>query len=92
MKLLNRVSMEEASHYELNALGVVNQFLYVTGFRKLYMKMWKRKYDRYLREIIAEANAQPAPMARQPMRAPDEVKAEHDIDRINRWLHGGNTQ
>lgn len=59
MKLLNKVSMEEALHYEKNALGAVGHFLYVIGFRELYMKMWKRKYNRYLQEIIANANAQP---------------------------------
>lgn len=58
MKLLNKVSMEEALHYEKNALGAVGHFLYVIGFGELYRKMWTRKYDRYLLEIIANANAE----------------------------------
>jgi len=57
-RVLNRVTMEEALHYEKNALGAVGHFLYVIGFRELYMKMWERKYNRYLQEIIANANAE----------------------------------
>lgn len=58
MKLLNKVSMEEALHYEENSLGAVSYFLYVTFFSKWYKKMWARKYNRYLFEIIADANAE----------------------------------
>ncbi len=58
MKLLNKVSMEEALHYEENALGAFSYFLYVTFLSKWYKKMWVRKYNRYLSEIIADANAE----------------------------------
>lgn len=58
MKLLNKVSMEEALHYEENSLGAFNYVLYVTFLSKWYKNRWKRKYDRYLSEIIADANAE----------------------------------